>query len=215
LDILNSIPSPVICEMFAYARFDFAVLDTEHVLICNETLVHCTRAADCSGLPLLVRVADDNPATIGRILDAGAAGILVSRVSSLAMAKQVISAAKYPPLGTRGITGGRNTGFGTLAQPDYIDLANRETLVCLMIECTNGMASLPEIVELEHIDMIIEGALDLSLSLGYGTQVPHQAVQEKPTKCHNFIKQVIPHFAPFQEHLSNNAIGVKKALKHF
>lgn len=51
-----------------------------------------------------------------------------------------------------------------------------------MIECTNGMASLPEIVELEHIDMIIEGALGLSLSLGYGTQVPHQAVQEKTNK---------------------------------
>ncbi|NRD75569.1 hypothetical protein HQQ94_20575 [Shewanella sp. VB17] len=175
--ILNSIPSPVICEMFAYAGFDFAVLDTEHVLISDEDLAHCIRAADCSGLPLLVRVADANSATIGKILDAGAAGIVVSRVSSVAMAKQVISAAKYPPLGRRGITGGRNTGFGTIPLQDYVDLANSETLVCLMIECANGMASLPEIVELEHIDMIIEGALDLSLSLGYGTQVTHQNVQ--------------------------------------
>ncbi len=76
--ILNSVPSPVICEMFAYAGFDFAVLDTEHVLISDDTLAHCIRAANCSGLPLLVRVPDDNAATIGRVLDAGAAGIVVS-----------------------------------------------------------------------------------------------------------------------------------------
>ena len=177
--ILNSVPSPVICEMFAYAGFDFAILDTEHVLISDETLAHCIRAADCAGLPLLVRVPDDNPATIGKILDAGAAGIVVSRVSSLAMAKNVVSAAKYPPLGQRGISGGRNTGFGTLVLQDYIDIANREVLVCLMIECKNGMAALPEIVELDQIDMIIEGALDLSLSLGYGTQVTHTDVQDQ------------------------------------
>ncbi|UJF22084.1 HpcH/HpaI aldolase family protein [Shewanella sp. OMA3-2] len=175
--ILNSVPSPVICEMFAYAGFDFAILDTEHVLVCDATLAHCIRAADCSGLPLLVRVPDDNPATIGKMLDAGAAGIVVSRVSSLDMAKNIIAAAKYPPLGQRGISGGRNTGFGTLPLQDYIHRANREVLVCLMIECQQGMAALPEIVKLDQVDMIIEGALDLSLSLGHGTQVSHADVQ--------------------------------------
>jgi 4-hydroxy-2-oxoheptanedioate aldolase len=175
--ILNSVPSPVICEMFAYAGFDFAVIDTEHVLISDETLAHCIRAADCSGLPLLVRVPDDDPLTIAKVLDAGAAGIVVSRVSSLEMAKNAIKASKYPPIGTRGITGGRNTGFGTLALQNYIDQANDETLVCLMIEDAAGMASLPEIVALDHVDMILEGALDLSLSLGYGTQVNHPTVQ--------------------------------------
>lgn len=186
--ILNSVPSPAICEMFAYAGFDFAVLDTEHVLISDETLAHCIRAADCSGLPLLVRVADDNPLTIAKVLDAGAAGIVVSRVSSLAMAKNVIKASKYPPIGTRGITGGRNTGFGTLALQNYIDQANDETFVCLMIEDADGMASLPEITALDHVDMILEGALDLSLSLGYGTQVTHPDVQAQIHKmaqiCH-------------------------------
>jgi 4-hydroxy-2-oxoheptanedioate aldolase len=177
--ILNSVPSPVICEMFAYAGFDFAILDTEHVLISDETLAHCIRAAECSGLPLLVRVPDDNPATIGRVLDAGAAGIVVSRVSSVAMAKNAISAAKYPPRGQRGISGGRNTGFGTLALQDYINLANSEIVVCLMIECLHGITALPEIVELDQVDMIIEGALDLSLSLGHGTQVTHVDVQAK------------------------------------
>ncbi|PKG56860.1 HpcH/HpaI aldolase/citrate lyase family protein [Shewanella sp. GutDb-MelDb] len=171
--ILNSVPSPVICEMFAYAGFDFAVIDTEHVLISDETLAHCIRAADCSGLTLLVRVPDDAPLTIAKVLDAGAAGILVSRVSSLEMVKNAIKASKYPPISTRGITGGSNTGFGTLA----IDQANDETLVCLMIEDAAGMASRPEIVALDHVDMILESALDLSLSLGYGTQVNHPAVQ--------------------------------------
>jgi 4-hydroxy-2-oxoheptanedioate aldolase len=177
--ILHSLASPVFCEMFAYAGFDFAILDTEHVLLSDETLAHCIRAADCAGLPLLVRLGDDNPLTIAKALDAGAAGIVISRVSSLEMAKNALAAAKYPPLGQRGITGGRNTGFGTLALQDYIDVANRETLVCFMIECPKGMAALADILALDQVDMIIEGALDLSLSSGYGTQVTHADIQAK------------------------------------
>ena len=149
--ILNLIPSPVICEMLAYAGFGFAIKGTEYLLISDETLAHRIRAADCAGLPLLVRVPDDNQARIGKILDAGAAGIVGSRVSSLKITKNIISAAKYPPIGQRGITSGRNTGFGTLPLRRYID-------------------------------MIIEGALDLSLSLGYGTQVTHPDVQAQIQK---------------------------------
>lgn len=213
--ILNSVPSPVICEMFAYAGFDFAILDTEHVLISDDTLAHCIRTANCSGLPLLVRVPDDNAATIGRVLDAGAAGIVVSRVSSLAMANNAIAAAKYPPLGTRGISGGRNTGFGTLALQDYIDLANREVMVCLMIECINGMAALPDIVKLAQVDMIIEGALDLSLSLGYGTQVTHADVQAQIHKMAHLCQAQNATFCAIPRTQEQQASWHEKGTKAF
>ena len=176
--MLNSVPSPIICEMLAYAGYDFVILDTEHVLISDDAIAHTIRAAESAGIPLLVRVADANPAYIGKLLDAGALGIVVSRVSSLEVARQAIAAAKYPPLGNRGITGGRNTGFGTLPLQEYIDIANRETFVGLMIEDTQGIDALPDILQLDGVDMIFEGALDLSLSMGQGTEFNHPAVQD-------------------------------------
>lgn len=175
--ILNSVPSPVICEMLAFAGYDFVIVDTEHVLISSDELAHCIRAAQCAGVPILVRVPDANPSIIGKILDAGASGIVVSRVSSAQMAKDIVQAAKYPPIGQRGITGGRNTGFGTLPLAQYIAKANQEVFIALMIECPQGLAAISDITSLDHIDMIIEGALDLSLSLGHGTDVNHHQVQ--------------------------------------
>ncbi|MCL1125423.1 HpcH/HpaI aldolase family protein [Shewanella surugensis] len=175
--ILNSVPSPVITEMFAYAGYDFVILDTEHLLISDDSLAHSIRAAECAGIPALVRVPNCDPARIGKILDAGAQGIVVSRVSDLDSAKVAIEACKYPPLGNRGITGGRTTGFGTLPLAEYIENANNETFIGLMIEDVQGLDALAEIVQLPHLDMIFEGALDLSLSMGHGIHFNHENVQ--------------------------------------
>ena len=176
--ILNSVSSPTITEMFAYAGYDFVILDTEHLLVSPESLEHSIRAAESVDLCVFVRVPDACPIAIGRALDAGAQGIVVSRVSSLEEAKIAISASYYPPLGNRGITGGKNTGFGTLSLPDYINKANQEIMLTLMIENTEGVAALPDIVKLSGVDMILEGALDLSLSMGHGVNFNHSNVQK-------------------------------------
>lgn len=175
--ILNSVPSAVITEMFAYAGYDFVILDTEHLLISDESLAHAIRAAECAGIPALVRVPNCDPSRIGKILDAGAQGIIVSRVSDIKSAKIAIEACKYPPLGSRGITGGRTTGFGTIPLAEYIEKANNEIFIGLMIEDTQGLDALPEIVQLPHLDMIFEGAIDLSLSMGHGIEFNHENVQ--------------------------------------
>ncbi|MCE9686861.1 aldolase/citrate lyase family protein [Shewanella sp. AS16] len=176
--MLNSVPTPVVIEMLACAGYDFVLLDTEHVLHGDENLAHCIRAAESAGITPLVRVADANPAVIGRLLDAGAQGIVVSRVTDVDTARLAIAASKYPPLGHRGISGGRNTGFGTLPLADYITLANRETFVGLMIEDPQGLAALGDMLQLGHIDMIFEGALDLSLAMGHGIDFGHAQVQQ-------------------------------------
>lgn len=176
--ILNSVPSPVLTEMFAYAGYDFVILDTEHLLVSPETLEHSIKAAESNSLCVFVRVPDACPIAIGRALDAGAQGIVVSRISSLEEAKKVIAATYYPPLGNRGITGGRNTGFGSILLSDYIAKANQEVMLTLMIENTEGIAALPEIIKLPGINMILEGALDLSLSMGHGVNFNHPAVQQ-------------------------------------
>jgi 4-hydroxy-2-oxoheptanedioate aldolase len=187
--ILNSVPSPVIIEMFAFAGYDFVIIDTEHLLFSPEALEHAIRAAESVELTVFVRVPSPCPIAITRALDAGAQGIVVARISSLKEAKTAIQSCFYPPIGNRGITGGKNTGFGTIPLSEYIQKANQEVMLTLMIENNEGVKALPEIVKLPHIDMILEGALDLSLSMGYGTDFNHINVQKAISKMAQICAQ--------------------------
>jgi 4-hydroxy-2-oxoheptanedioate aldolase len=57
-------------------------------------------------------------------------------------------------------------------------MANRETLVALMIEDREGVEALPEILSVPGIDLILEGAADLSQSLGVPWQTRHPLVRD-------------------------------------
>jgi len=77
----------------------------------------------------------------------------------------------------RGISGGRTTGFGTLGLEDYMALANREIMVVAMIEDSAGVENIDTIAAVPGLDMILEGAVDLSQSLGVPGQALHPEVQ--------------------------------------
>jgi 4-hydroxy-2-oxoheptanedioate aldolase len=48
----------------------------------------------------------------------------------------------------------------------YVEEANRETLIVVHLETADGIANLPEILEVEGIDVVFIGPTDLSHSLG-------------------------------------------------
>jgi 4-hydroxy-2-oxoheptanedioate aldolase len=175
--LLNSIPAPLLVEMIGYAGYDFVILDLEHVGLNPQTLEDMIRAAECSGITPLVRVPGVSPETILRVLDAGAQGIVVPRVQDAAQARRAVQASRYHPLGQRGISGGRTTGFGTIGLQDYMVQANREIMVVAMIEDVAGVENIDAILAVPGIDMILEGAIDLSQSLGVPGQAQHPEVQ--------------------------------------
>lgn len=175
--LLNSIPAPLLVEMIGYAGYDFVILDLEHAGVNPQTLENMIRAAEGCGLTPLVRVAGVEPKTILRVLDAGAQGIVVPCVQDGEQARQAVLASRYHPLGERGISGGRTTGFGTLGLQDYMALANREIMVVAMIEDRAGVENIDAIAAVPGIDMILEGAVDLSQSLGVPGQMQHPEVQ--------------------------------------
>lgn len=185
--LLNSLPSPLLCEMIGRAGYDFVVLDLEHVLVSPDQLQNAIRACEQSGCEPWVRVPEVDTKLIGRVLDAGARGIVVPRLETAEQAAQAVRAARFPPQGARGITGGRVTGFGQIALGDYIERANREIRIVPMIESAAGLAALTEILAVPGIAMIMEGALDLALDLGLGPQPTHPdvwtSVQHMAAKC--------------------------------
>lgn len=175
--LLNSIPAPLLVEMLGYAGYDFVLLDLEHVNTNPETLENMIRAAECAGLTALVRVPGMDASMILRALDSGAQGIVVPHVQSRSEAEAAVSASRYHPMGQRGISGGRTTGFGRLDLPSYFERANAELLVGVMIEDRLGVDNIEDIVSVTGIDLILEGAIDLSQSYGVPGQAQHPVVQ--------------------------------------
>lgn len=175
--LLNSIPSPLVVEMIGYAGYDFVILDMEHACVNLETLENMVRAAECAGVTALVRVPDAAPEIILRALDCGALGIVVPHVRRRADAEQAVAASRYHPLGCRGISGGRTTGFGAIDLPTYFERANAEIMVVAMIEDREGVDNLESILSVPGIDLVLEGAIDLSQSYGVPGQPLHPEVQ--------------------------------------
>lgn len=176
IGLLNSLPAPLLCEMIGHAGYDFVVLDLEHQLVSPDQLQHAIRACELGGCAPWVRVPEVDAKLIGRVLDAGARGIVISRLESADEAARAVAAARFPPLGRRGISGGRVTGFGKLPINDYIERANREIHIVPMIESAAGIAALPEILAVPGISLVMEGAADLALDLGLGVQPLHADV---------------------------------------
>lgn len=174
--LINSAPAPLLVEMLGYAGYDFVILDLEHASPNPETLENLIRAAECCGVTPLVRVPGAQPDAILRVLDAGAQGIVVPHVRCVEEVRLAVRASRYHPLGARGISGGRTTGFGTLGLTEYMTLANAEILVAVMIEDREGVEAIDDIVAVEGVDLVIEGAVDLSQSFGVPGQPQHPDV---------------------------------------
>lgn len=174
--LLNSVSSPLLCEMYGAAGFDFVVLDMEHALVSPGELQHAIRACEVGGCEPWVRVPEVDDRLIGRVLDAGSRGVVIPRLETASQARRAVRAAHYPPIGSRGITGGRITRFGATALAAYIEQSRESIRVAVMIESQAGVEALPQIAAVPGVSLVMEGALDLSLDLGLGPQPLHPKV---------------------------------------
>ena len=158
---------PALVEMIGYAGFDFVVIDTEHSGNTTEQVGGLLRAAEVANLTSVVRVTANSPSLILRALDLGAGGILVPQVNTAAEAAAAVSAARYAPLGERGLAGVvRAARHGFIPMQEYLTGANRETLVITQVEHVDAVKNLDEILAVEGLDGIFIGPTDLSQSMG-------------------------------------------------
>ena len=107
-----AIPHPVAVEVTARSGLDFLCIDWEHAQIARDTIENMVRASDVHHVPAMVRVPGHGQEAIAAALDSGAQGVLVPRVSTAAQALAAVKAARYPPLGERGVGPGRAAGYG-------------------------------------------------------------------------------------------------------
>ncbi len=153
-------------EIMALAGFDFVVVDLEHAPLDLQTAYRLINSAAALGIAPLVRVPDKTPSTIQKILDAGAAGILVPHVDTVEEAAAVGRACRFPPHGVRGAGGTSRAGaWGLRPNADY--LASGDDVLCVpQLESVEAVRAAPGILALDSVDAVFVGAADLSMSMG-------------------------------------------------
>jgi len=157
--------SPVTAEVCAAAGVDWLLLDLEHGAGGEEQVGAVVLAAAAYGVPTVVRVETAARIRLGRVLDHGAAGVMLPRLSSAEEVRAALRHLRYPPDGDRGVaTYNRSCRFGL--DPGALDRANGEVLGVVQIESARAVDQVGEIAALDGVDVLFVGPRDLSHDLG-------------------------------------------------
>ena len=162
LGVWLSTPSSVTAETAGHVGFDYVCVDTQHGASDYQVAVGMLQAIALARAPSIARVPWNEPGIIGKMLDAGAQGVIVPMVNSGEEAAAVVRAARYPPLGVRSF----GPLMASMRTPDYAGVANTLTAVIPMVETVDALKNLDDILSTRGVDAIYVGPADLSLSLG-------------------------------------------------
>jgi 4-hydroxy-2-oxoheptanedioate aldolase len=187
-----AIPSSFSAETMAHQGWDSLTVDLQHGVVDYQTAVTMLQGISTTSVTPLVRVPWLEPGILGKVLDAGAAGVICPMVNTRTDAERLVAACRYPPKGSR--------SFGPIrallyAGADYAKHANDFVIVFAMIETRDALNNLDEILSVPGLDAIYIGPADLSNALGC---TPKFDQEEKPVieaidfilsraKAHNIV----------------------------
>lgn len=171
-------------EILGYAGFDFAIIDMEHSPIAKEESIRYIRAVETSEMIPMVRVPDVNDETaIRKVLDNGAAGVVIPGISTADMARQAVKYSKFFPEGKRGACPlVRANKYYVNGTDGHFERSNKEVSIMLMVEGKEGIENFDEIVNVQGVDAVLFGPVDMSVSLGHAGDVNHPEVTEAITR---------------------------------
>ncbi len=156
------------------AGIDFVIIDMEHTGFDMDRVADLIAWLKATSIAPFVRVPQNLYHFIARCMDAGALGVMIANVQSAEEAKRVVDAAKYAPLGGRGLgLGTAHNDFVMPAVDDYLRESNRNTTVICQIESVAGVANAEAIARTEGVDVLWVGHYDLTQSMGIPGQLQH------------------------------------------
>jgi len=168
-----------IARMAKTAGFDMLYVDLEHsTMTIDATGQICLAALSCGVAPM-VRVPANTPEYIQRVLDGGALGIIAPGIGSAEEAREVVKAAKYPPLGERGAGGALpHLEYRSFPTAEANAAMNDATMVIVQFESADAIEKADEIAAVEGVDMVLIGVNDMLASMGLAGQHEHAKVRD-------------------------------------
>ncbi len=152
--------------------FDAVWLEAEHGPADWERLGDLSRACDLWGLSALMRLRTLEPSLIGRALSLGVHGIVIPQVRRAEEARALVDAAKFAPIGRRGVSRGRRA----YDNPDFLANDNAETLLVVQLEDPDALERCEEIAADEYLDVVFIAPNDLAQAMGFQGQPDHPKV---------------------------------------
>ncbi|MET7400328.1 aldolase/citrate lyase family protein, partial [Dactylosporangium sp. NPDC005572] len=194
------LPAMESVELVALAGFDFVVVDLEHAPLDLETAYRAIGTAGHLGVAPIVRIPTLEAGIVQRVLDAGAEGVMVPHVDSVADAAAAVRAVRFPPLGARGVGATSRAGaWGALDRAEYLRYGQEEVVLIAQIESAAAVAAAGAVAAVAGVDALLVGAADLSTSEGTTEDDPRVAalVAQAVRAC-----TLGGAFCPMCEHLS-------------
>jgi len=178
---INLVRTPGILTLLKSAGLDYARLDMEHSAPSIETVADMAALARALDFPIVVRPPEGSREWITRLLDVGVWGLHVPQVDTPEIARAVVEAARYAPLGMRGQAGlGPHNDFDPSGDPraDQAFL-NEQVHLTIMLESAEAFRHLDEILATPGIDAVTLGPSDLAQELGvFGTPDQGRVIDE-------------------------------------
>lgn len=186
---------------------DFLWYDMEHTPMSpSELKVHMI-VAHGKGCPCMVRVPGPNRVDgvalpwgtfIKHALDANADAIVVPQIRTADEVRSIVADCRYPRGGfrpppyhraqpsteemrnrfSRGFGPTIPMNYGRIPTPRYLEAADENVFVCVMIETVEALRNLDEIAAVPGLDCLVLGANDLSAALGVPYENEHPKVVE-------------------------------------
>jgi len=166
--------SPSVAELMAQTGFDWLFIDAEHSPMDPSEMQLLLQAAGAT--PCVIRLPSGDEVAIKKALDIGAAGIIAPQVNSADHARRIVQAAKYAPVGQRGMGIARAHRYG-LKVREYVQTANDDIAVIVQAEHRDAIANIQSIVAVDGVDGVLIGPYDLSASFGRPGDVAHPDVR--------------------------------------
>src|SRR5512137_2286678 len=135
-----AIPNAFSAEMYSKAGWDSVTVDMQHGVQDYLSCVACFQGIQLSPATPMVRVPWNEPGIVGKVLDAGAMGVICPMVNTAAEARALVQYSKYPPAGTRSNGPIRAGAYGSSG--NYQKTANDEILVIPMIETKTAIENI-------------------------------------------------------------------------
>lgn len=159
-----TVDSAHVAEELSWAGYETVTIDVQHGMFGLGETVNLLRAV-CAGPAMpMVRASGNDPAELGKLLDAGALAVICPIVNTREECERFVSACLYPPLGTRSLGPTRAVLAGGA---DYALHANEEITTWAMVETREAMANLDDILATPHLYGVFIGPNDLALDHGF------------------------------------------------
>ena len=169
---------PCVAELVSLMGIDCIWLDMEHHVTSVETACQIMRAIRLGVSDVMARPGKGEFMRMGRMLEAGAQGILYPRCDNETEAREVVRWAKFAPLGERGFDGGNpDSPYGSMSMAEYVKMANEQTFLLIQIESPAAVPHARAIAEVEGVDVVFFGPGDFSVLSGVPGDFENPIVQ--------------------------------------